>query len=55
MTLVERVTNWMVCQRDKHDLGETYVEDRVNAMTNMELLDAISDALEEEKKENLNG
>lgn len=53
MTLFERVTGWMAHQRDKHDLGENYVEDKVNAMTNVELLQAISDALEERDGERL--
>lgn len=55
MTLFERVTFTLRHDALKHDLltlGQTlddYLRDNVNAMSPLELLEAISDALEEEK------
>jgi len=46
MSLYHEVTEWMYQQQYKHDRGEDYVADTVNRMTNLELLDAISDALD---------
>lgn len=38
-------------EQNKHDKGEGYAEAAINRMTNVELLQAISDALEERIKE----
>jgi hypothetical protein len=47
MTLLEKITDWMVIQKNKHDLGEDYEIDYINNMTNYELLVEISEALGE--------
>lgn len=47
MTLMDSITNWMTIQKNKHDFSETFESDTVNQMTNFELLEAISRALEE--------
>lgn len=46
ITLYRAVTGHLAYQRDKHDLGTTYVEDTINSMTNIELLEAISDGID---------
>jgi len=48
-TLYEQVTEGMVFQLIKHGLGEDFVKNSVNNMTNDELLHAISEALEDLK------
>lgn len=45
-SLLNEVTDWMEHQKNKHDLGENYVEKYVNAWTNYELLQNISEALD---------
>ena len=50
MTLLEQVTGWLEHQARKHDLGEGYAEKYVNDWTNYELLQHISEALEEMQK-----
>lgn len=51
MTLLEALTDWMRSQCNKHDLHEdgpdAYVVEQVNQMTQCELLEQISAALEE--------
>lgn len=47
MSLVERVTGWLVHQKHKHDLADDYEIDFINNLSNYELLEAISSALEE--------
>lgn len=47
MTLLEKVLYPYEFQARKHELGEDYAENEVNRMTNVELLRAISEALEE--------
>jgi hypothetical protein len=47
MRLFEQVTKWMDIQAHKHEFGEDYVKNNVNAMSNYELLKAISDAFDE--------
>lgn len=49
MTLYERVMFCWLHAQNKHDLGEDYAVKQVNALTNEELLRAISDAMEELK------
>lgn len=44
-TLFGALTGWRAHQRNKHDLGETYVEDSINQLTQYELLREISDYL----------
>lgn len=46
MTLFEQVTGWIYHQQNKHQLGEDYTENLINNMSNFELLQAISEALE---------
>ena len=46
-TLFEHVTNWMYHQRDKHGFDQDYPEQVVNQMSNWELLQQISDFLEQ--------
>ena len=46
MTLFEQVTGWIYHQQNKHGLGEDYAENLINNMSNFELLQAISEALE---------
>jgi hypothetical protein len=50
-TLYEQVTGWMKYQARKHELGndEDYANAQVDAMSNSQLLYAISEALEELK------
>jgi hypothetical protein len=45
-TLFEALTGWRAHQRNKHDLGETHVEDSINQLTQYEFLREISDYLE---------
>jgi len=47
MTLLDRVTGWLDVQQAKHGLDENYKQDYVNNWTNYELLQHISEALEE--------
>lgn len=47
MSLVERVTGWLVRQKHKHGLADDYEIDFINNLSNYELLEAISSALEE--------
>ena len=51
MTLLEAATIYLVHDRDKHDLGETFVEDRVNYMTNYQFLEFLSEGLEKMREE----
>ena len=51
MTLYEKVMFYWLHDQRKHDLGENFATKRVNALTNEELLQAISDALEELKND----
>ena len=46
MTLYEAMTNWLVHQQSKHQLGEGYVETYINDLTQYEFLKELSDALE---------
>src|ERR1700731_2423223 len=52
MSLFNEVTGWMTRQKNKHDLGEGYEARLVNEMSNYELLEIISDALDKILKEN---
>lgn len=45
-TLFEQVTESLDFSARKHDLGESFTEDYINKMSNIELLRTISDALE---------
>ena len=45
MTFYEKVTEALRKQRDKHGLGENFVADEVNKLTNDELLQFISEDL----------
>lgn len=45
-TLYDHATHELARQRDKHDLGDDFVEREINALTNEEFLSMISDALE---------
>jgi hypothetical protein len=47
LTLFEAVTSGYRYAGRKHNLGENYDERAINQMTNFELLQAISDGLEE--------
>ena len=51
MTLYDKVMFYWLFDQRKHDLGEDFATKQVNALTNEELLRAISDALEEIKNE----
>jgi hypothetical protein len=44
-TLFEALTGWRAHQMNKHDLGETHVEDSINQLTQYEFLREISDYL----------
>lgn len=44
--LEEFMCNWRREQMNKHGLGDTYVEDSINELTNYEFLLELSDALE---------
>jgi translation elongation factor EF-Ts len=44
-TLFEALTGWRAYQMNKHDLGETHVEDSINQLTQYEFLREISDYL----------
>lgn len=46
-TLFEHVTGWMYHQQRKHGFDEDYPEQLVNRMSNWELLQCISEFLEE--------
>lgn len=50
MTLFEHVTDWMYQQQKKHSLDEAYPEVLVNGTSNWELLQSISDYLEQTKE-----
>lgn len=45
-TLYEEVTDWMYAQQCKHDLGVEYVADTVNDMTQIQLLEALSEGMD---------
>ena len=47
MTLFEIIVAPMTREAAKHDLGDDFVECQINCMTNVELLQAISDVLGE--------
>lgn len=56
MTLLDHVTFWIRKDANKHGLWQRehsniddYIAEKVNAMTQYDLLEAISDALEAEK------
>ncbi len=46
-TLWEVFTEGRRYQQHKHDLGDTFVADEINALTNEEFLRELSDALDE--------
>lgn len=48
-TLLEQVMEFYLHQERKHELGDGWAENEINNMTNMELLEAISEALEQFK------
>ena len=45
-TVFEEVTGWMYSQQYKHELGDSYVEASLKAMTRFQFLEAISEAIE---------
>lgn len=47
MRLKEHITAWMIYQKNKHGLEEDYEVRMVDEMSNFELLERISDALDE--------
>lgn len=46
-TLEEVMTKWRIEQAHKHGLGEDFVQDIINKMSNYEFMVALSEALEE--------
>lgn len=46
-SLEEVMTQWRIQQAQKHGLGEDFVQDSINKMSNYEFLLALSEALEE--------
>lgn len=48
-TLFDLVMRHWLYEQRKHDKGDHYAESRVNALSNYELLEVISEALEEMK------
>ncbi len=45
-TLFEQVTDWMYKQQYKHGLGDLYTEREINALTQFQFLERISEGLE---------
>lgn len=51
MTLLELIMKPLLFDQNKHDLGETWAEDYVNKLSNMDLLELLSDSLGEFREE----
>lgn len=45
-TLFEHMTDWLYQQQRKHDKGDDYVMKEINALSNFEFLERLSEALE---------
>lgn len=46
-TLLEDLMGWRLQQQHKHDLGETHAIDSINMLSNYELLELISEYIED--------
>lgn len=46
-TLEEVMTEWRLRDAQKHGLGEGYVQEHFNRMSNFEFMQALSEAIEE--------